>query len=231
MTDKDAPRRRLVAIDLATPDASAWKTLVPEAAGRDVLANVRMVANRFVTEWLTDAHEVVKLHALDGTFEREVALPTVGSIGGFSGKRSHTESFYSFSSFAYPGVVYHYDFATAKSTVFKQPTVDFAPADFETVEVFYPSKDGTKIPMFLTYKKGLKKDGQNPTIPLWLRRVQRRHDAGLLAGDRLRGWRWAASSRRPACAAAASTARRGTTPAAWPTSRTSSTTSSPAPST
>ena len=163
MTDKDAPRRRLVAIDLAAPDSSAWTTVVPEASGRDVLASVHMVANRFVTDWMTDAHEVVKLYALNGTFEREVALPTVGSTGGFSGKRSHSESFYSFSSFAYPGVVYHYDFGTAKSTVFKQPKVDFSPADFETVEVFYPSKDGTKIPLFLTYKKGLKKDGQNPT--------------------------------------------------------------------
>ena len=163
MTDKNAPRRQIVAIDLSRPDPSAWTTIVPEASGRDVLANVRMVANRFVTEWLTDAHEVVKLYALDGTFEREVALPTVGSTAGFSGKRSQSESFYSFSSFAYPGVVYHYDFGRAKSTVFKQPTVDFSPADFETVEVFYPSKDGTKIPLFLTYKKGLKKDGQHPT--------------------------------------------------------------------
>jgi len=163
MTDKNAPRRQLVAIDLASPDPSAWTTVVPEASGRDVLANVHMVANRFVTEWLTDAHEVVKLYALNGTFEREVGLPTIGSIGGFSGKRSHSESFYSFSSFAYPGVVYHYDFGTAKSTVFKQPTVDFSPEDFETIEVFYPSKDGTKIPLFVTYKKGLKKDGKNPT--------------------------------------------------------------------
>jgi prolyl oligopeptidase len=163
MTDKDAPRRRLVGIDLARPEASAWTTIVPEAGGRAVLANVRMVANRFVTEWLTDAHEVVKLHGLDGKLERDIALPTVGSIGGFSGKRSHAESFYSFSSFAYPGVVYHYDFGTAKSTVFKQPAVDFSSKDFETVQVFYPSKDGTKIPMFLTYKKGLRKNGQNPT--------------------------------------------------------------------
>jgi prolyl oligopeptidase len=163
MTDKDAPRRRLVAIDLAKPDASAWATVVPEASGRDVLSSVHMVANRFVTEWLTDAHEIVKLYALNGTFEREVSLPAIGSIGGFSGKRSHSESFYSFSSFSYPGVVYHYDFATAKSIVFKQPKVDFLPQDFETVEVFYPSKDGTKIPLFLTYKKGLKKDGKNPT--------------------------------------------------------------------
>ena len=163
MTDKNAPRRQLVAIDLARPDPSAWTTVVPEANGRDVLGSVRMVANRFVTDWMTDAHEVVKLYALNGTFEREVALPTIGSVGGFSGKRSHSESFYSFSSFAYPGVVYHYDFGTAKSTVFKRPTVDFSPEDFETIEVFYPSKDGTKIPLFLTYKKGLKKDGKNPT--------------------------------------------------------------------
>ena len=158
-------------------------------------------------------------------------MPTVGSIGGFSGKRSHTESFYSFSSFAYPGVVYHYDFGTAKSTVFKQPTVDFAPADFETVEVFYPSKDGTKIPMFLTYKKGLKKDGQNPTIPLWLRRVQRRHDAGLLARhDRVDGDGRHLRAGQPARRQRVrqGLARRR---ARLPTSRTSSTTSSPAPST
>jgi prolyl oligopeptidase len=163
LTDKDAPKKRVVAIDLAKPDSAAWKTILPESKDRDVLGNVRMVANRFVTEWLVDAHEIVKLYALDGTFEREVQLPAIGSLGGFSGRRAHTESFYGFSSFAYPGVVYRYDFASGKSTVFKQPKVEFSPDAFETVEVFYPSKDGTKIPLFLTYKKGLKKDGQNPT--------------------------------------------------------------------
>ena len=163
LTDKDAPKKRVVAIDLAQPDSTAWKTILPESKDRDVLGNVRMVANRFVTEWLVDAHEIVKLFALDGTFEREVQLPAIGSLGGFSGRRAHTESFYGFSSFAYPGVVYRYDFASGKSTVFKQPKVEFSPDAFETVEVFYPSRDGTKIPLFLTYKKGLKKDGQNPT--------------------------------------------------------------------
>ncbi len=85
MTDKGAPRRRVVAIELTRPQPDAWTTIVPEASGRDVLASVRMVGNRFVTEWMTDAHEVVKLHALDGRFERDVAVPTVGSLGGFSG--------------------------------------------------------------------------------------------------------------------------------------------------
>jgi prolyl oligopeptidase len=162
-TDKDAPRRRVVAIRLTAPDASAWKSVVPEASGRDVLAGTSMVANRFVTQWMTDAHEILKVFALDGTFEKEIALPAIGSVGGFTGKRKDQEGFYAFSSFAHPGEIYRYDFATSASTVFRQPKVAFDPADFETVQVFYPSKDGTKIPMFLTYKKGLNKNGANPT--------------------------------------------------------------------
>ena len=163
MTDKDAPRRKVVAIDRAKPDASAWQVVIPEAPGRDVLGGVRMIADRFVVQWMTDAHEVIKVYGVDGRFERDIALPTIGSIGGFSGRREHKEGFYSFSSFAYPGVVYRYDFTAGTSTVFRQPKVDFAPEDFVTVQVFYPSKDGTKIPMFLTYRKGLERNGQNPT--------------------------------------------------------------------
>jgi prolyl oligopeptidase len=100
---------------------------------------------------------------VDGTFEKEIALPAIGSVGGFTGQRKDHEGFYGFSSFAYPATVYRYDFTTGASTVFKQPRVAFDPTEFETVQAFYPSKDGTKIPMFLTYKKGLKKDGANPT--------------------------------------------------------------------
>jgi prolyl oligopeptidase len=162
-TDKDAPRRRVVAIDLAKPDEVSWTTVIPQAPGTDTLAATTMVANRFVTVWMSDAHEVVKLFALDGTFEKVVPLPTMGSVGGFTGKRKDREGFYGFSSFTYPGVVYRYDFTSGASTVFKQPKVAFSPDAFETVQVFYSSKDGTKIPMFLTYKKGLRKDGANPT--------------------------------------------------------------------
>ncbi len=162
-TDKDAPRRRVVAIDLSKPDETSWTVVIPEAPGRDVLGSAKMVNNRFVAQWMTDAHEVLKLYGLDGTFEREIALPAIGALSGFSGKRKDAEGFYGFSSFAYPGIVYRYDFAAATSTVFRQPKVDFSPSAFDTVQVFYASKDGTKIPMFLTFKKGLKKDGQNPT--------------------------------------------------------------------
>jgi prolyl oligopeptidase len=163
MTDKDAPRRKVVAIDLGKPEPADWTTLVPEGEGQRVLSGAEIVGNRLVAQWMTDAHEVVKVYGLDGKFERDVPLPAIGSVGGFTGKRAHTETFFSFSSFAYPGVVYRYDFGTGTTTVFRQPKVDFSPEAFETVQVFYPSKDGTKIPMFLTFRKGLKRDGQNPT--------------------------------------------------------------------
>jgi prolyl oligopeptidase len=164
LTDKDAPRRRVVAIELSKPEAADWTTLVPEAAGTDVLGSVRMVGNRLVTTWMVDAREVVKLYGVDGKFEREVTLPAIGSVSGFTGRRRHQETFYSFSSFSYPGVVYRYDFETAVSSVFREPKVDFTPDAFETVQVFYPSRDGTKVPLFLTYKKGLERNGQNPTL-------------------------------------------------------------------
>jgi prolyl oligopeptidase len=162
-TDKAAPRRRLVAIDLARPEESEWTTVVPQNAGRDVLSSTTMVADRFVTEWMTDAHEVLKVFGKDGTFDREIALPAIGAVDGFTGKRKDQEGFYSFSSFAYPGTIYRYDFSTSRSTVFRKPRVAFSPDSFETVQVFYASKDGTKVPMFLTYRKGLTRDGTNPT--------------------------------------------------------------------
>jgi prolyl oligopeptidase len=162
MTDKDAPRRKVVAIDLGRADQASWTTVIPED-GKSVIGGVEMVADRLVVQWLTDAHELLKVYATSGVFERDITLPSIGSVGAFTGKRAQKEGFYSFSSFAYPGVVYRYDFASGTSRVFKQPTVDFSPEAFETVQVFYPSKDGTKIPLFLTYRKGLKRDGQNPT--------------------------------------------------------------------
>ena len=123
-----------------------------------------MVNNQFVTLWMTDAHHALRVYGLDGKPGAEVALPTLGSVAGPTGRRSQREMFYSFGSFLYPTTVYHYDFATAKSEVFKKPALAFDPGQYETIQVFYPSKDGTKIPMFLTYKKGLKKDGSNPTL-------------------------------------------------------------------
>jgi prolyl oligopeptidase len=162
-TDKDAPRRRLVAVDLARPEASAWTTLIPEAPGRDVLAATAMVANRLVTQWMVDAHDVLRVYGRDGTFQREIALPGIGSVSGLTGRRRDPETFFGFSSFADPGTIYRHDVDAGRSTVFRQPKVAFTPSDFETVQVFYPSKDGTTIPMFLTYRRGLTRDGNNPT--------------------------------------------------------------------
>ncbi len=163
VTNSGAPRYRLVAIDRTKPAPAAWKTLIAEAAGRDVLSGVSMVNNQFIATWMSDAHNKVTLHKLDGSIVKEIALPTIGSVVGFTGRRAHKETFYSFTSFTYPTTIYRYDFATGASTVFKRPDVAFDPARYETVQVFYPSKDGTRIPMFLTSRKGLAKDGQNPT--------------------------------------------------------------------
>jgi prolyl oligopeptidase len=164
LTNKNAPRFRLVAIPLETPAADAWKTLIPEAPGKAVLENVSMVNDQFVTLWMTDAHHTVRLYRRDGAAGAEVALPSLGSVSGLTGRRTHREMFYSFGSFLYPTSVYRYDFTVGRSDIFKKPSLSFDPGGYETVQVFYPSKDGTQIPMFLTYKKGLQRNGQNPTL-------------------------------------------------------------------
>jgi len=164
LTDKDAPRSRLVAIDRKAPDASAWKTLIAEAPTRDVLASVRMAGSRFVATWRSDAHELLRIYRADGTFERDVKLPTLGSITGVTAKRKSSEVFYGFNSYTMPTTVYRYDAEKGDGQVFRQPKVAFDPAQYDTAQVFYASKDGTRIPMFITSKKGLARNGQNPTI-------------------------------------------------------------------
>jgi prolyl oligopeptidase len=160
-TDLEAPRGRVVAIDLTAPDKSNWRELIPEAA--ETLEGVGLLNNQFVASYLKDAHTQVKIFDLDGTLAREVDLPGLGSVGGFGGKRYDTETFYSFTSFTTPTTIYRYDMVTGESTLFRQPNVDFDPDQFETKQVFYASKDGTQVPMFITHRKGLELNGQNPT--------------------------------------------------------------------
>jgi prolyl oligopeptidase len=165
-TDKDAPRNRLVAIDRKQGgDPAQWKTLIAQTAApnRDVLSSVSMVGDRFVAVWRTDAHEKLRLVSLDGRPEKEIPLPAIGALGGISGERKDKEAFYAFTSFTYPTTTYRYDFTTGTTSVFRQPKVDFDPTAFETRQVFYSSKDGTKIPMFIVHKKGIPLDGNNPT--------------------------------------------------------------------
>ncbi|MBK9796256.1 MAG: S9 family peptidase [Holophagaceae bacterium] len=163
-TDQGAARGRLVAIDRGKPEPKDWKTLIPEGPRRDVLAGVNLVANRFAATWRIDALNTVRLYDLKGRLEREISLPGVGTLAGFGGRRQDKEAFYGFTSYNRPTTLYHYRFDTGKSEVFRQPKVAFDPAAYEVKEVFYTSKDGTRVPMFLTHRKGIKLDGLNPTM-------------------------------------------------------------------
>jgi len=161
-TDLDAPRGRLIAIDTRHPERANWKTLVPQSA--DKLEGSSTVDNLFFLSYLKDARTEVRVYDLKGKFVRNADLPGIGSAFGFGGKRKDKETFYAFTSFISPTTIYRYDPEAGRSSVFRQPKVDFDSSRYETTQVFYHSKDGTRIPMFLTYKKGLKLDGQNPTL-------------------------------------------------------------------
>ena len=161
LTDVGAPRGKIIEINTAQPDRNNWKILVPES--KETLQAVTVVNHKLIANYLKDAYTQVKIFDTTGKFIREVEFPTIGSAEGFGGEPDDRETFYSFTSFTSPASIYRYDVETGKSTVFRQPKVDFNPANFETKQVFYSSKDGTKVPMFITYKKGLKLDGNNPT--------------------------------------------------------------------
>ncbi|AMW31204.1 prolyl oligopeptidase family serine peptidase [Arthrospira platensis] len=158
-TDLDAPMGRVIAIDINTGNSHQ---IIPEAI--ETLEGVSTLNNQFVALYLKDAHSQVNIFNLDGTVVREVELPGIGSVGGFDGKRDDTETFYSFTSFTTPPTIYKYNIVTGESQLYRQPTVDFNPEDYQTNQVFYSSPDGTMVPMFITHKKGLKLDGNNPTM-------------------------------------------------------------------
>ena len=162
LTNQGAPRKRLVAIALGQAAPAAWKTLIPEGPKQDVLDDVTMSGERFVAKWQIDAQNNLRVYGLDGRLAHDVTLPTIGAVS-FSGRREQGEGFYSFASFAHPTAIYKLDVANGASAVFKQPKVAFDPAQYETQQVFYASKDGTKVPMFITYKKGLVRNGANAT--------------------------------------------------------------------
>jgi prolyl oligopeptidase len=161
-TDLNAPRHRVIAIDVTKPERANWKEIIPEA--KETLVGVSAVNDQFICEYLKDAHSQVKVFGLDGKFVREIEFPGIGSAGGFGGKRSDMETFYSFTSYTTPATIYRLDLKTGESTVFRAPKVKFNPADYETKQVFYTSKDGTRAPMFISHKKGVKLDGNNPTL-------------------------------------------------------------------
>lgn len=158
-TNDGAPRNRLMVADIRRPGFKDWKELVPQAA--EVLDGVTFTNGQMILEYSKDASSHAYLYNMDGTRLHEIALPSVGNAS-FYGKRDLKECFYSFSSFTVPGTVYRYDAAEDRSTVYAAPKVNFKQADFVTEQVFVTSKDGTRVPVFLTYKKGLKRNGKNP---------------------------------------------------------------------
>ncbi len=160
-TNNHAPRGRLIAIDTRKPEEADWRELIPQVD--ETLDSIDLVGNRFLANYLQDAHTQVKVFDVNGKQLGEVKLPGLGTATGFDGHRDDDETFYSFASFTTPPTIYRYDVAGSKSTVYRAPKVDFNPDDYTTEQVFYKSADGTRIPMFISYKKGLKKNGQAPT--------------------------------------------------------------------
>ncbi|MFL6658072.1 MAG: prolyl oligopeptidase family serine peptidase [Massilia sp.] len=160
-TDRNAPRSRVIAIDTRKPAEAQWKQVIAENS--QTLVSASMVNNQLVVEYLADARSLVKVVDRNGKLVREITLPGIGSAAGFGGKRNYRETFYSFTGFTNPTTIYRLDLKTGKSTVFRQPKVDFDPSAYETRQQFYTSRDGTKVPMFIVSKKGMKLDGSNPT--------------------------------------------------------------------
>ena len=158
-TNNQAPNGRLVVADLKNPGIENWKNVLPEQ--KDVLSGVSVIGGKLVAVYDKDASNHAYVYDLSGKLLHEVALPTVGTVG-FTGDADDNEAFFTFTSFTYPATVYRYDIAANRSEVYRQPKVSFNPNDYVTEQVFFTSKDGTKVPMTLTYKKGIKRNGKNP---------------------------------------------------------------------
>jgi len=161
-TTDGAPKGRVIAIDANHPERAHWKEIVPEQA--ETLGGAQYVDGKLALSYLKDAHSVLKIAALDGKIEHEVALPGLGTAAWSSAHDEDTELIYSFDSFIAPHAFYRYDLKSNRSTLFRQSKLSFDPSRFETEQVFYQSKDGTRVPMFLVHKKGLQRNGQNPTL-------------------------------------------------------------------
>ena len=159
-TDLNAPRGRVIALDLH--QGNVPQEIIPEAD--ETLDSVSLINNQFVANYLKDAYTTIQIFDLKGQLLRTVELPGIGSAGGFDGKKEDTETFYRFSSFTVPSRIYRYNLETGEQSLFREAEVAFDPNQYETQQVFYTSKDGTQVPMFITCKKGMTPNGQTPTL-------------------------------------------------------------------
>jgi prolyl oligopeptidase len=162
-TNRNAPNWRVVRIDPSNPAENRWRTVIPE--GREPLESVSAAGGRLFATYLEDVATRAEVRGLDGALQNEIALPNLGTAGGFGGQRDDTFVFYTFTSFTSPPAIHRYDIASKRSTLFRAAEIPgFDVERYQTKQVFFPSRDGTKVPMFVVHRKGLKLDGTNPTL-------------------------------------------------------------------
>jgi prolyl oligopeptidase len=161
LTNLYSPNFKIVTVDADAPQPVNWHDLIPQTKN---ILTASTGGGKIFAEYLKDATSLVEQYDMDGKLERTITLPSVGTASGFGAKKEETEVYYTFTSYIYPSTVFKYDIASGQSTVYKKPDVQFNPDQYESVQVFYPSKDGTKIPMIITYKKGMVLDGKNPLL-------------------------------------------------------------------
>jgi prolyl oligopeptidase len=160
-TNLDAPNKRVVRVDAAKPEVANWQDLIPET---EHVLSTSTGGGYFFAEYMVDAISKIMQYDYEGKLVREVQLPGIGSAGGFGGKKEETDLYFSFTNYNTPSSTYKFNLAAGTYSLYWKPEIDFDPALFESKQVFYNSKDGTKIPMIITYKKGIELNGKNPTI-------------------------------------------------------------------
>jgi prolyl oligopeptidase len=160
-TNLYAPNFKIVTVDAADAKTTNWKDLIPTT--QNVLT-ASTGGGKIFAEYLKDATSLVQQYDMEGKLERTITLPSIGTAGGFGTKKEEKETYYTFTSYIYPSTIFKYDIATGTSTLFKKSGVQFDPTQYDSKQVFYTSKDGTKVPMIITYKKGTKLNGKNPTL-------------------------------------------------------------------
>ncbi|ELR70945.1 Prolyl endopeptidase [Fulvivirga imtechensis AK7] len=159
-TNLNAPNNRIVEVDASNPTPENWKNVIPETEN---VLSANTVGGKIFANYTIDVKTAVKQYDMKGKLEREVELPGIGTAWGFGGKKEDKELYYNFTSFTYPPTIFKYDIASGASELYEQPKIDFNPDEYETKQVFYESKDGTKVPMFIVHKKGIELNGKNPT--------------------------------------------------------------------
>ena len=162
MTNYQAPKYKIISIDPNNIDRENWKDVIPEQ--EEVLTSISIVGGKIIAQYMKDAHDIAKVYDIKGTYLYDIDLPIIGSLSGFGGKKEDTFTFYTLTSFTSPSVVYKYDIKNNTSEFYQKSAIDFDGSEYVTKQIFYESKDGTKVPMFIVHKKDIEYDGTNPTL-------------------------------------------------------------------